>query len=59
MCEWLHSIHRPVVYDCPVLLSGCGGESRNYFAVQLEDGVLWWSMDGITLSPSNGVTAKG
>lgn len=42
-----------------MLLSECGGESWNYFIVRLEDGVLSWWMARITLSLSNGGTAKG
>jgi hypothetical protein len=49
-CEWSHTIYRPPVNDCAVLLLECRGVLLNYFAARVEIGVLWWWTNGITSS---------
>jgi hypothetical protein len=53
MCECSHSIYRPPVSDCAVLLLECRGVLWNYFAARVEDGVLWWWTNGITSTPTS------
>lgn len=50
---WFRSIYR-LCSTCIVLPTEVGGIKRNHLALDLEDGVLWWRVGGITIPSSDG-----